>query len=1338
MTQDLPVSLGSSTAIGDTSSSPSTRYTDSPFSHSSTPSSASSHSPGPAAMLRTISSSPSRPPVTRKRTGSLASVECSSDLVGLDPVRESTTSTSSDSTIRANDRSRSRSTSKSSESTQPQTPPIPQGTAPFPSKSPKLAPSPHLVSSKRSASPALHTARPRWGVAASVASSHPTKQGVAGLGVSIPGTIASGTGSLVTRPRSRSISSSFSQPRSRKDVATPPLPSLGLASPPKSQRTVQRAVSHGLTYHTMPPLKGSSSRSAAVQDGNMSTTSPAKITTPAIVKPGFFSRGRTKSEEKQPEKQPEKVIRRGPTAGTGYEGYGTFGKASRGRTGSTSNSSTRGSSGSQTSTTSTISSTSGSRPGSEASVDMDDYFMERLKPVVIVGGEVVENYNRPVDMVRSGSSPAVMESRPNSRQDKPETARSGSSLAVFSRGGSPVNGLGDSDGGTVASRRANIPGRSVTPIPPPINTSGYRIRPAPSPASSMTSVGSSRKQSFDTQDATPASSKPKSRWNFFQKSQPKIAASTPVLPPAVSPPPAPSVPMIPRSRSTSGPRVPAHYALLDQEEQLEAQELVERMHELRQKRVESNEAPVSTASYTHVLRKKQSIHLADPVKPSSASPPIGKSLQSILLPPYRDQAHRAKDLMRQAKTEEKRAVRQREDAPRSAPLEATSTKGLPRVRTELPQSTSGQGWSAPPRVEPALSRLFQAPPSANREEFQVNWNSHGLTPTAAPSGQDKIKDFLEYDPLDIRGRRLASPPILIEEPTPMSTNPPEWPVRGDSISKQSVVEPPIDGDDETKPESPVVAVEEQEEPSEDFYSELEGLYGFSQQPPTPATTTFAAAVAPSLKRSDTMKSTTSSLGSPFQYADLCSPLQFKFDSPKVEQELDYDDEENDLQSGIFSLDSPTLPPTLPAKPVPESIPIISRSSLLGPDQPLPFTPPAQSGLPPATPFSISSFIRYYGETDSQRGNSVIEPLTHQLDSPENNSSKSHKSTGSNASCISTTSLSAAEDEMKIRPWALIASRWLSFDRVLVSPAHQTLSNGNSGRVLVVDGLGTGMHFPSHSISLSLTNIASDDWSFYCALSYPDAKVYNLSQALSSAAKPTPASPSVPRPTNHHQIHYPNFATSFPFPKGFFNVICFRFLPSSSDSHWPFILSECKRVLQYGGYLEVTLLDAELMNVGSRAQRAVDLVKAIMQRENESSSSPGKPASEKVLRILAKKGFEDINKCFLGLPAVGKVDSRSEREQGAREPSPDDPDSISEVISKVGRWWYSRCYEGVITSQGEHMGRSMWADKGLLRECKKKRTNFRMLVCCARKPEAKRGSINVSEGLKRESSGVRGE
>ncbi|KAI5857064.1 hypothetical protein BZA05DRAFT_387141 [Tricharina praecox] len=304
--------------------------------------------------------------------------------------------------------------------------------------------------------------------------------------------------------------------------------------------------------------------------------------------------------------------------------------------------------------------------------------------------------------------------------------------------------------------------------------------------------------------------------------------------------------------------------------------------------------------------------------------------------------------------------------------------------------------------------------------------------------------------------------------------------------------------------------------------------------------------------------------------------------------------------------------------------------------------------------------------------------------------------------------------MKIRPWALIASRWLSFDRVLVSPAHQALSSGSGGRVLVVDGLGT------------------DDWSFYCALSYPSAKVYNLSQAFPfppPTGSAPPVSPSVPRPPNHHQVHYPSFATPFPFPKGFFDVICFRFLPSSSDAHWAFILSQCKRVLRPGGHLEVTLLDADLMNVGPRTQRAVDLVKAIMQRESEAvgSSAAPRPASEKVLRILAKKGFEDVNKCFVGLPAVGKVGSSGaggERGTTEREHSPEDPDDINEVVSKVGRWWYSRCYEGVITAQGEHMERSMWADRALLRECRKRHTNFRMLVCCARKPV--RGEVRDRE------------
>jgi len=257
--------------------------------------------------------------------------------------------------------------------------------------------------------------------------------------------------------------------------------------------------------------------------------------------------------------------------------------------------------------------------------------------------------------------------------------------------------------------------------------------------------------------------------------------------------------------------------------------------------------------------------------------------------------------------------------------------------------------------------------------------------------------------------------------------------------------------------------------------------------------------------------------------------------------------------------------------------------------------------------------------------------------------------------------------------------------------------------------------PLLSLSHASTNakVLTDDWSFYCALSYPSAKVYNLSQhpTIPSNDNMPPASPSVPRPTNHHQIHYPSFAASFPFPKSFFNAICFRFPPSTSQPNWGFILSECKRVLQPGGYLETSFLDAELMNAGPRARRAVDLVKAIMERE--SSSSNIRPASEKIIRILKKKGFEDMATCLLALPVAGKlkvVDQTTQDWGGDRE-----PEVVGDVVGKVARWWYTRCYEGIITQGGEMMRRSMWGNRKLLEECRREETKARLLVACARKP-----------------------
>lgn len=157
-----------------------------------------------------------------------------------------------------------------------------------------------------------------------------------------------------------------------------------------------------------------------------------------------------------------------------------------------------------------------------------------------------------------------------------------------------------------------------------------------------------------------------------------------------------------------------------------------------------------------------------------------------------------------------------------------------------------------------------------------------------------------------------------------------------------------------------------------------------------------------------------------------------------------------------------------------------------------------------------------------------------------------------------------------------------------------------------------------------------------------------------------------------------------------------------------------------------MLDAELVDMGVKTKKAVNLVKAIMERESSPSSPDRRPSSEKVLKILQRRGFEDINKCFVGLPAVAPPEdltttnvtaATATASQPELQPQPErEAETMSvAVMASVGRWWYTRCYERIITAEGEVMRRSMWNDRMLLRECGARKTAFKMLVAHARKP-----------------------
>ncbi|KAE8349202.1 hypothetical protein BDV28DRAFT_141692 [Aspergillus coremiiformis] len=343
-------------------------------------------------------------------------------------------------------------------------------------------------------------------------------------------------------------------------------------------------------------------------------------------------------------------------------------------------------------------------------------------------------------------------------------------------------------------------------------------------------------------------------------------------------------------------------------------------------------------------------------------------------------------------------------------------------------------------------------------------------------------------------------------------------------------------------------------------------------------------------------------------------------------------------------------------------------------------------------------------------------------------------------------------QTNIRSGSLMTSRWLSFGRVLFSPAHNHIKNGDEERILVVDGLG------------------NDDWSFYCALTYPNADVYNLNDAPAPTVSTHPD--AWQPPSNHHTIHHASLEDRFPFPKRYFTVTVLRFPAACSEHVQDNIISECKRVLRPGGYMEMSLLDLDMVNMGIRTRKAVRSLKEKTYLTDPSISL--KPSSDSIQRLLGRHGFDNLRRCMVRIPVAGMIvrSSASSSSTSSSNPSTiiatatssvvspaqsnsligvqpkahskssssdtdlslgdllSDPspsasndESIRKIVARVGRWWYTRCYEIPVLANGD-AGLSIWADRKVLRECQKQGTGFRLLIAYAQKPSEKRRTASV--------------
>lgn len=212
------------------------------------------------------------------------------------------------------------------------------------------------------------------------------------------------------------------------------------------------------------------------------------------------------------------------------------------------------------------------------------------------------------------------------------------------------------------------------------------------------------------------------------------------------------------------------------------------------------------------------------------------------------------------------------------------------------------------------------------------------------------------------------------------------------------------------------------------------------------------------------------------------------------------------------------------------------------------------------------------------------------------------------------------------------------------------------------------------------------------------------------------------------------------------------------------------MLKPGGYIEITLLDLDMLNMGPRTRRAVRGLKTRLKCRDEGVVLG--TLGDVVLRGLGARGFGDVKSCRVGIPVAGVLerikrpgekgegmeregetqpsekrqkDSRSLAEM-MKDESESADECITRMVAKVGRWWYTRCYEASLiasarkenstnenndekhgekgkgkTTQKEQ--KSIFADIKILDECEKWNSSFKLVVIHAQKPMVVRRRTN---------------
>ena len=1002
------------------------------------------------------------------------------------------------------------------------------------------------------------------------------------------------------------------------------------------------------------------------------TKSPSTPSSATSKRFGLFSR-KNKSEN---DANSGEKSRKGPTAGTGHEGYGKY--AQRGRKSSASSNS----GGSRTGSTSTASSAPKSTPSSgkgaakgRQELGIDDFFLNRLEPVVISGG---------------GKDDATL-------------ARTSTEQSM-------------SGGSTVSAKGAHSNAGSTDSLASSTGTAGEpRVYPGIPPKHPGRDTSKSKQEK--------PSKKGKGIRSFFQRSNSKQPKNAPPEASTLA-----ATQLHAKVTPVLANRPVAHYAILDNDPG-SLEDIIQNVEDSPPTEYEDEpEMPVEVPAALNVQKNRQSALL--PPKLQTEFPGAGN---------YPPRVYMNKN--------PNSAGTENEECPQRRPSRLASIGRIPQVvsRRDRRHKPASQSFSRPFSLSESPSLMALAEDRPNEPQASASYApaaemGKSLNGSAKPSFDltQPFGDPMQKGTLDFVAGPYSKNEFLRFSPDknkPLSpSNNPEGAAVAAITSPGDLNEDDIWGeyddliDHVLSPITPegMLPCPGPSEMGENFelaaraskalQSELDAHHGTSDLLPTPAehgsvgvnrSASRTSDDSVHLRRSRIVSALRSSFAPSPQpsYSDLNAA---KLDNESKETEA------KELDTNKSNSDRPSTPPAQPK------------------EQPIFFPSPLNSS---------ESF-----EVCRQRNTVLFDIAERDREGPTS--------------------------QTNIRSGSLMTSRWLSFGRVLFSPAHNHVQTGEQERILVIDGLG------------------NDDWSFYCALTYTNAHVYNLHVGPSPASSPNPA--AWQPPANYHTTYYPSLADRFPFPKGFFAATVLRFPAACSEYVQDNIVSECNRVLRPGGYMEMSILDLDMVNMGVNTRKAVRGLKERTYLADPSISL--KPASDNIQRLLGRHSFDNLHRCMVRIPVAGVITrssasssstasssslhpsmsipaaSRSapsfgqghnrrhrrtessaatgattydrhekitHRTSPSNEtnlslgdllsdpaPSPSNDESIRKIVAKVGRWWYTRCYEIPVLPHGD-VDLRIWSDKKVLRECQKRGTGFRLLIAHAQKPsEVNRRTASV--------------